>query len=160
MLDLVLAEKLFGDTGVMDLGIVHHKADLSVPDFREIICQRIEEVEEVVCFEGPDLDLEEDDSSRGDINEERDVDSSVCLDRNNWRFSNGGPAPESCDMKVKSTLVEEPHAVVGKLVDLLSVVKAPLNDLLAKDDAGFQRDLLDRGTKLFLAIRQIVVLPM
>ena len=53
--DVVVAEEGLCDTGMMDPGVVHHKADFSIPDNWAGVRKRFKELNEVGCFERPIL---------------------------------------------------------------------------------------------------------
>ena len=51
---------------MMDPGVVHHKADLSVPDSRAVVNERLKVLHKISGFEGSLFHSVENDSFRGD----------------------------------------------------------------------------------------------
>ena len=101
MVDVVVAEAVLCVAGVVDPGIVHHKGDFAVPDFRVVVRKRSEEINKDGGFERAVFDLVVDDALGGNAHEERDVDSSVRRDGNGRRSSFWCPAPERGQVEVE-----------------------------------------------------------
>ena len=80
MVDVVVAEVVLGCPGVVDPGVVNHRADLSVPDGWAVVSKHLKVDNKVGGFERPLFDIVVDDAIWGDAREEREVDSSVCWD--------------------------------------------------------------------------------
>ena len=70
MVDVVVAEVVLGCPSVVDPGVVHHKADLSVPDGWAVVSKRLKVAHKVGGFERPLFDFIVDDAIWGDASEE------------------------------------------------------------------------------------------
>ena len=53
VVDVVVMEEGCCCAGMMDPGVVHHKADFSIPDGWEVVSKRLKVLHEVGCFERP-----------------------------------------------------------------------------------------------------------
>ena len=142
VVDVVAAEVFLGCASMMDPGVVHNKADFSVPGGWAVVSKRLKEAHKVGGFERPLFDFIVDDAINGDAHEERDVDSSVCWDGLDGSCSSSCPAPERGDVEVEPALVKEPEHLVVDLVHLLPVVEALVGHIRVEDGERPRGDLL------------------